>query len=82
MKYFTDFCELLLNQLTNLTSVSITFSVEYFSAIFKNNTHALCKQSRPCKEGWNVYMRKKRPNNVRSRFYERGIPNRSKNLFS
>ena len=58
MKYFTTFCELLLNRLINLTSVSITLSAECFSAIFKNITHALYKQKRPCKVGWNVYMGK------------------------
>ena len=61
MKYFTIFHELLLNQLVNLTSVSITLFVKCFSVIFKNITHALHKQNHPCKAGWNVYMGKNVP---------------------
>ena len=56
---FTIFCELLLNQPIDLTSVSITLFDEYFSAIFKNITYALYKQNRPWRDGWNVYMKKK-----------------------
>ena len=57
MKHFTIFCELLLNQLINLLSVSITLFVECFSTIFINITYVLCKW----KAGWNVYMGKNVP---------------------
>ena len=61
MNYFIIFYELLFNQLINLTSVFITLFVECFSAFFKNITHALYKQKRPCKAGWNAYMGKNVP---------------------
>ena len=61
MKHFTIFCELLLNQLINLLSVSITLFVECFSTIFINITYVLCKWKCPCKAGWNVYMGKNVP---------------------
>ena len=61
LNYFTIFYELLVNQLINLTSVFITLFAEYFSAFFKNITHALYEQKRPCKAGWNVYMGKNLP---------------------
>ena len=72
----------LLNQLTNLTFAFTTLFAKCFSAFFKNIAHALYEQKRSCKAGWNVYMGKKRPTKVRSRFYESGIPVRWENLFS
>ena len=55
------FCELSLNKLINLTSVSSRLFCKCFSAIFKNTIHALYKQKYPYKAAWNVYMAKNAP---------------------
>ena len=72
----------MLNQPINLISVFTTLFAECFSAIFKNITRALYREKRPSRVGRDVYMGKKLPTKVRSRFYESGIPVRCDNLFS
>ena len=51
-----------------LVNVSLLFLLRFecFSEIFKNITHVLYEEKRPCKAGRNVYMREKRPSKVGS----------------
>lgn len=67
------FFEILLNSSLFRVLYLLRFSSNVFFAISRNITHALYEQKRPCKVGFNVYVRKN-PMKAKSRVYEVGVP--------